>query len=113
MARPKPVGRQPAQRQQHDKDLKHLDADGDGSLAETVREITAGHGKKNERQREQSAHHADKLVAFVIGEPHARDQRNDQPFQDVVAERALELRDEQRTRSRVAEPPASCRCQVS
>jgi hypothetical protein len=57
-------------------------------------EVTAGHGKKNERQREQSAYHADKLVAFVIGESHPRDQRNDEPFQDVVAERALGLRDE-------------------
>ena len=87
----KPVGRQPAKRQQHDGNLKHLDANGDGTFAETVRKITAGHGEKNERQREHSAHHPDKLVAFVIGEPHARDQRNNKPFEGIVAERALEL----------------------
>ena len=90
------VQRQPGQREQHDNNLKHLHADGDGTLAEAVGEKSAGHRKHNERQREQRAHHGDEPVALLVGKAHARDEEDDEPLEGVVTERALELRDEER-----------------
>ena len=67
------IAGQAQQGQRHDGDFEELDADGDGSFAEPIRQVTAGHREKNKRQREEGADDADELVAFVVGESHARD----------------------------------------
>src|SRR2546426_7218447 len=48
---------QPGQREEHNENLKHLHADGDGAFAVTVRQVAARHREQNERQREEDAKH--------------------------------------------------------
>ena len=87
------------QRQQHHEDFENLHADGHRPFAAAVRKETARHGKQNERQREQRH---DQFAQFMfLGEGHVQpdEQEHDEVFQDVVAERALELRDNERPES--------------
>ena len=88
--------RETRQRQQHHEHFKSFDTDGNRPLAETIRQETARHGKHNERQREQRADQLADLVLFGERHVHADDHEDDEIFQDVVAERALELRDDER-----------------
>ena len=88
--------REAREREQHHQHFKSFDADGNRPLAETVGQKTARHGKHDERQREQRA---DEFADFVLlGERHvqADEHEDDEIFQDVVAERALKLRDDER-----------------
>src|ERR1700733_6875271 len=88
--------RQPRQRHEHDENFKNFYADGHRAFAEAVGKKTAGHGKNDERQGKQRADDADQLVAFFAGEIHSRNDGNGEPLERVVAERALELRDDER-----------------
>ena len=83
------------QRQQHHEYFEDLYADGHRPFAAAVREESARHGKQNERQGEQRH---DQFAQFMfLGEGHVQpdEQEHDEIFQDVVAERALELSDEE------------------
>ena len=85
------------------------------AFAEAVGEKTAGHGKHDERQSEQRADDADEPVALFAGEAHAGDERDDEPLERVVAERALELRDDERPEAALAMADggwrmADCQC---
>src|SRR5476651_1829029 len=85
----------PGEDEQHDEDFKYFDANRNGALAEPVGEDAAGHGKENEREREQRADEFADLVLLGERDAQAEDHEDDEIFQDVVAERALELRDEE------------------
>ena len=79
----------------HGGDFEDFGADGDGALAETVGEIAAGHREDNEREGEERAD--DQNFVFFIGggEIGADDKEDDEVFEGVVVEGALELRDDE------------------
>src|SRR5882724_717334 len=83
------------QRQEHHADFEYLHADRHRTLAITIRQKPARHGKHDERQGEQSAHNPHELIALVAGHLHPDNDVSHQPLQSVVTECPLKLCDKE------------------
>ena len=87
---------QSGENERHDEQLEDFYTKHHRAFAAAVGEKTAGHGKQNERQREQRADGFAEMVFLHRRHAGAEDgDKNDEVFDHIVAERALELRDEQ------------------
>src|SRR6266516_6442214 len=106
--------RQAVERQARDGDQHHQDfgrscPDGHRALAVAVRQVTAGHGEQDEREREEGPHDQHQAVPRIFPEAQRGDPEDHQELVSVVVERTLELRENQEPE---AAPPGfvrSCR----
>ena len=94
------------EREEHHGDFKNLHADGNRAFAEAVGQKSARHGKQDERQRKQRADKFADFMLFRQRHVHADEHEDDEIFEDVVAEGALELCDDERPET--AEPARGC-----
>ena len=93
----------------HHADFEEFRADGHGALAVAVREIAAGHREQNERKREQCADDRHQQIALLLREIHGDHDVDDEEFQRVVVEGALELRGDQAPEAALASRAAAGR----
>src|SRR5947207_7515535 len=89
-------------REQHDAHFKHFCPDGHGALAESVRQIPTHEREENEGGGEQHANEQFHLIALRLVFFDRKNQVDDQKFQRILVEGALELRGDQTPES---EPP--------
>ncbi len=88
--------------EQHRSELHDLGPDRDLAFAEAIRQPAAGHAQDQERHGEQEGDHRDERLALGLRHVHPDDDREQQIAQDVVGERALELRGNQRPEAAAA-----------
>ncbi|MCU0242930.1 MAG: hypothetical protein MUF51_10965 [Vicinamibacteria bacterium] len=87
--------RQGEERQAHDEDFEDLHADGDGALAEAIRQPAAEEREQQEWHGEEKAHARDARLVERLREG-GHDEERDQPLERVVVPRTQELRHDQR-----------------
>jgi len=80
---------------EHRGDFHRLGEDGDLAFAEPVREPAAGHAEEDEGNGKQQRGHGDEALALIFAEAHADDDGEQQITQDVIAECALKLGDDE------------------
>src|SRR5262249_21347894 len=102
---PEAVGEEAPRGERHHRDLEDLHRARDRGFLQLVGELAGGGGEKKERQEEEPPQQRrERLGVRARQVPGAeRDERDERGLEDVVVERAEELRREQRREAALAE----------